>query len=103
MTTVNTPATPTGIVIRFPDALTKPVIQCRRYGPLPKGITSIPKVRRNRMMAEYDAAKTKQSVIKLDRIIREQTFMIESFKWSIASCVQEKAAAVAARQKAVQS
>ena len=101
MTTQTTPTT--GTVIRFPDALTSPVVQCRRYGPLPKGVTSIRKVRSIRISAEYDAARTKQTVAKLDLIIREQDFMIKSFKWSIASCVQKKAAAIAARLKAVQS
>ena len=104
MSAVNTPSTPTtGVVISLPGAATKPVVQCRRYGPLPKGVASIPKLKRKRLMAVYMAAQSKQSAIDLDRRIRTLTDGIEELDLVLQKMIVRLATAVAERQKAGQA
>lgn len=57
---VSTPESPNACVIRFPSPLSEPVVQTRRRGALPRGVTHIRKARADRRWRLRDEAERQQ-------------------------------------------
>ena len=68
----------TSVVIRFPGILPAPVVQCRRPGPLPKGIGSVTTAIKAHAMAKYFAAQRTRSPDELEQIIRNFTRQLDA-------------------------